>query len=414
MRSSVHTHLRAAAVDPTDPTQQTTYGSYLYSGLLAALALARLLDDEKPDAMLMINGRMSPTRIALELARQRGIRVVIEERSALPGRVILYDNEYCLGLDGIRRLSRRWREQALTQHEIEAVASVLESRWQGTATEISVFSRGLGHDNIHERLGLESGRPLWVLFTSSMDETADVPHIGSSFQDQEHWITDVVAAVGRQPDLQLVIRVHPNVGSTKSLGQSAGDIAFFEALAHKLPGNVHLVKSSTDISSYALAAAADAGLVWYSTIGLEMAAMGKPVVRAASHWMEPCDFIPQLHAGDPVVEMVSAHISRTAKDGGRALAVAAWRYAHLWFLRQSIPFRFVRQPNWYAGELAWSSVDELAPGRDAELDRICDVIISARPLHDDGPPPPPSAPDAEAGLVWARLSRALGGSAGLG
>ena len=83
MRSSVHTHFRYNVLDPSAPDVEPVYGSYLYSGLLAAIALDRIFETERPDAQLLFNGRMGPTRVALELARQRGIRTICEERSQI-------------------------------------------------------------------------------------------------------------------------------------------------------------------------------------------------------------------------------------------------------------------------------------------------------------------------------------------
>jgi len=53
----------------------------------------------------------------------------------------------------------------------------------------------------------------------------------------------------------------------------------------------------------------------------------------------------------------------------------------VWYFRQSISFPLVRQPRWYEGELAYTSLDALAPGKDANLDRICAAVMGEAPLH---------------------------------
>lgn len=408
VRSSVYTHLRVNIVDVTNDRARAIFGSYLYSGLVAAFALERLFDEEKPDLQLLFNGRMGPTRIALEFAKKRGIRTIVEERAVLPGRVMLYDNESCLGLDGVDRLWALWRDIPLTSSEVEDIGAVLEDRWRGRATDVSVFSRGLGGEDVRTALGFRPGRPLWALFTSSIDESADVPRVDSAFQSQEDWIRQTVSAAGARPDIDLAIRVHPNVGSAKSLGRSEGDAAFYAALAPTFPPNVRLVPSDSTLSSYALAATADLGLVWYSSIGLEMAAMGKRVVRAASYWLGQCDFIPRLGGKDTLSHDLDRYSTGHDPSIARALAVQAWRFAHMWYLRQSIPFPLVKQPKWFIGEMAWRSVEELDPGRSAELDRICDVFLAGRPVHDVPASRPEALPKAESDAVWRRLAAAIG------
>ncbi|MDX2223486.1 MAG: hypothetical protein SFV21_12100 [Rhodospirillaceae bacterium] len=380
VRSSVHTHLRMGDLDLDDAHVRAVFGSYLYSGLLACFALTRLLDEERPDAQLLFNGRMAPARVAFELARRRGIRTLCEERAILPGRLMLYDNEHCLGLDSVESLWRAWQDRPLTAAEIDAIGGVLTDRWRGRATDVSVFSAGLDAGDAVAQLGLDRNRPIWALFTSSIDESADVDD-GRRFPTQQAWIEATVEYVARRPQVQLAIRVHPNVGSAKSLGRSAQDAAFYAGLGARLPANVKLVASDSPVSSYGLAAAADVGLVWYSSIGLEMAAMGKRVLRAAAYWLGVCDFIPTF-AQPADYDAFLEHHARAATDSERrAIAVAAWRFAHLWYIRQSLAFPLVRQPKWYVGEMAYTSAGALQPGRDAVLDHICRVFIDGAPLH---------------------------------
>jgi hypothetical protein len=70
------------------------------------------------------------------------------------------------------------------------------------------------------------------------------------------------------------------------------------------------------------------------------------------------------------------------------MAVAAWRFAYTFFLRQSLPFPLVEVPTWAEGRMAYDNADALAPGRDAALDAICDAIMTGRSLQ---PPPEPRA-----------------------
>jgi len=77
---------------------------YLYSGRLAAVDLTRLLDEETPDYMLLFNERIGPMRIALERAKRRGIRVLVEERGVAPGHLTLHENRQCIDSRGLVEL----------------------------------------------------------------------------------------------------------------------------------------------------------------------------------------------------------------------------------------------------------------------------------------------------------------------
>ena len=292
VKSSVHTHFRVNELHMENVEIAATYGSYLYSGLLACLALSRIMDEEKPDVQLLFNGRMSSTRIALELARQRGIRTICEERCPVIGRVRLFDNANCLSVDDTDTLWDAWKDIPLTLEEIEKLSAFLEERWQGHLKDVAVFSRGMQpSSDVLAQLGFSADRPLWVLFTSSMDETIDRPRKEGLFPSHQDWVEATIAYARNRPDIQLAIRVHPNAGGARALGRNTQDEAYFAVLAQRVPDNVQVIPGESSLSSYTLAAIADVGLIWYSTIGLEMTAMGKRVFRAGRSWLAYADFL---------------------------------------------------------------------------------------------------------------------------
>ena len=392
VQSSVRTHLRCNTMDLTDKATAATYASYLYSGGLAALGLDRLFDEEKPDIQSLFNGRMAPTRIALELALQKGICTLVEERAAVAGRLMLFDNVNCLDMSHVDRMWEAWNGVPLSADEIEAIAAVLDDRRSGGKGEVSVFSQGRQAEaDVRSRLSLDAGKPVWVLFTSSVDEIADKAGVKSIFPSQQEWIDASMAYAAANPGIQLVVRVHPNVGGHKALGENAEDMAYFKALAGTAPKSVRIVQPGDDISSYTLAEMCDLALVWYSTIAIETAALGRRVVRAGGFLLEGRAFISAPDSPDAYPALLDSMQTSPPSETLVDIAVAAWRFAYIWFLRRSIPFPQVAQPEWYIGEPAWQSADDLKPGSDPNLDRICDVFLNGAEIH----PPPPAGAGAE-------------------
>lgn len=405
VRSSVHRHFRHNVLDLTDARTAGAYASYLYSGYLACAALERIFDEETPDAQLLFNGRMAPTRIALELGRRRGVRSICEERGYVTGRMQLYDNVSCVDFSELGALWAGWANVPLTPGEIDETGTALEDRWHGRSSELTVFSARLGEARaVAAKLGLDPARPVWALYTSSLDETADRDKTGEVFADQMAWIDATISEVARRGDVQLVIRIHPNVGSRKSLGNNPQDVAYFEDLARRLPGNVRLIASDDPTSSYDLAVAAHAGLVWFSTIGVEMAVMGRPVVRVGAGPLTQAAFMraPTTRESYPAVLDELARASTLGPDMRRT--VQAWRFAHLFFLRRSLDFPLVRQPNWFTGEPAYDGAAGLAPGRDASLDKVCDMFLTGAPVHDPAPLRAPELEVEEARLIAGRIA----------
>lgn len=386
VQSSVRTELRCNTFDMGNEKTASTYASYLYSGALAALALNRLFENEKPDAQLLFNGRMAPTRIALELAKLHGVRTLCEERSAVAGNMILFDDVNCLDISHVDEMWENWKNIPLSEQEISAITTVLEQRRNNTEGEVSVFSAARQkHSDVYDTLSLDPDKPVWVLFTSSEDEIADKVGINSIFKKQTDWIAATVKYVGAHPNVQLVIRVHPNVGGTTALGENAEDTAYFESLAKSVPDNVRVVQPGDAISSYSLAEMCDLALAWYSTIAVETATLGRRVVRAGGFLLEGREFIYAPDTPDAYPALLDQMHAAPSQEELLDIAIGAWRFAHLWYLRRTIPFPLVTQPEWYKGEMAWQELNELAPGQDKNLDRICDIFLSGSPVYETPP-----------------------------
>ena len=192
--SSVHSHFRRSELDVADPAIEAGLRSYAYSGLIACFALDRLMQECRPDVMLLFNGRQSSTRVAFELARARGIRVVAHERGPRHETLTLFENTTSLSLKQIHQSWRDWSEVPLTSHELEDIARYMAEREHGRGMGWTAFSAPPQPlDEVRTRLGLRPERPTWVLFTSSDDEVAGDDDHHSPFASQ----TGVDRANGR-------------------------------------------------------------------------------------------------------------------------------------------------------------------------------------------------------------------------
>ena len=389
IESSVHSHLRRSELDVADPDVEKAYRSYLFSGLVACFALERLLDETRPDVLLQFNGRQSSTRVAFELARRRGIRVVTHERGPRSETLALHENGTCTSLKSIRDVWDDWGDVPLTASELEAIGHHLDERERGVNLSWTAFTTAPQQDaEVRAALGLEPDRPMWVLFTSSDDEVAAESEWQGSWESQLAWVRATVAYAGQNPGIDLVIRIHPNTGSRRSTGVNVKQLEQFERLRDEgLPSNVRMVAPEDEISSYTLMNMATAGLVYQSTAALELACKGKATVVAAGTHITGLPFARTADRPEGYTKIL---------DGVRALPVGkvsqdvrrlALRMAYGLFFRVPVDFPLVRMPNPMLGQLTWTSLEELAPGKDAGLDRCSRIVLDGEPVS---PPPGPA------------------------
>ena len=380
IKSSVHTHLRINTIDLGNAKHCATLRSYIYSGAVAIACMGPMLDALQPTIMLLFNGRMSVTRIAMELAKERGIRVVCHERGLSKETLLLWENESCLALRPYSKLWQQWGDIPLSRHEVPQVTQWLLDRSHGTNLNWKPFNVQSSLGTVEGFLEANKGKKIWSLFTSSTDEIDAEPEYSSSFVTQYQWIEETVSFARGNPGIALIIRVHPNSGGKNSTGRNLEELGFFQRLQAALPANVALVMPDDKVSSYALIDRSDLGLVYGSTVALEMACRGKKVLLAArTPWMS-CGSIELLTDPAGYAELLSTHavkITHTAE--AEKIATAAYRFAYAYAYRWNIPFPLVSMPDTNNGVLTAKTIDELKPGKHDCLDYCAEIVLGFRP-----------------------------------
>ncbi|WP_054031288.1 glycosyltransferase [Desulfatitalea tepidiphila] len=383
VKSSVHTHFRMTRLDTGLPNVRRTYREYLYSGLAACFGLSRLYDQFRPDVLFIFNGRMSSTRIALELARAKGIRFVCHERGELPESVKLVQDLMFFDVSEISQIIwRNWGEVPLSADELDRIARYMCDRRYGKGFGwFSYATPPQDCDEVRKLLGLEITRPVWVLFTSSDDEGAGIPALKGPFPSQLEWIKETVRYAEKHPEIDLVIRVHPNTAGKKAKrGQNIQQLQDMKSLAEVLPSNAKMVMPDDPLSTYSLMDLASVGLVFFSTVGLEMCCRGKQVAVAAGSRISGLPFLHTAKTSDQFYSILDSLLGVTHDHISMDIMRKAYRYAYSIYFRWIIPFPLVKMPDPCSAALGYRSSNELLPGCEPNLDRICRIIIGSEAL----------------------------------
>ena len=295
--------------------------------------------------------------------------------------LFLIENESCLSLERFRQMWRDWGEVPLTAAELERIVSFMLGREHGKDLAWDQFTASTQPlDDVRAKLGLRAYCPVWALFTSSDDETAGEADWSSPFASQGDWIARTIAYARANPQIDLVIRVHPNTGSKKSTGTNRKQLEEMRALRDNLPANVRLVDPEEEISSYSLMDIAAVGLVWVSTVALEMACKGKAVVLAAGNYVAGTPFVTEAADPDRYEETLAPLLALAPDAVSAGVRRLALRFAYGLFFRVGIDFPLVHMRTPRDSELAYHSLEELEPGRDAGLDRCARILLEGEPV----------------------------------
>ncbi|MFQ5767508.1 MAG: hypothetical protein ACE5ID_05935 [Acidobacteriota bacterium] len=374
-RSSAFFQYRMSRFDLENSSAIQGVRDHVHGTALATEALLPLYDEFRPDVVVLLNGRFFSHWAALELARERGIKVVTHERGLVAGSLRFLENRRVHDLHAYDSLWENWRDHPLNTEELTYTHNLLQDRRAGRNLPWTPFSPAPEcEEGLRRRLHLGE-RPVIAVFSSSDDETAAFPEwrVGA-FPDSLAWLPATLKLAHRLPDHVLVLRMHPNLTAGGVNSQAMEEV---RAMSRCLPGNCRIVMPEENVSSYTLADMARVGVVYYSTLGLEMACRGQPVVAVCRGWYGRCDFVTGVESPRAYLPALLAAVQRRPS---LATARAAYRFVFHCYHDLSIPFPLVVEQPRHTGKVTYGNTADLIPGKEDNLDRICRFILTGEPL----------------------------------
>jgi hypothetical protein len=247
-------------------------------------------------------------------------------------------------------------EQARELFASRQRASLWESfsrRWQGQPAE--------GGERVRQSLGLDA-RPVVLLAANVIGDSLTLGRQVFSSSMTE-WLERTVQYFASRPDVQFVARIHPGERYTK--GPSVADVV--SRVLPELPEHVRLVAAGDPVNTYDLVEIADLGLVYTTTVGMEMAMSGVPVIAAGQTHYRGKGFTLDPGTWEAYFAQLAAALDDPAGCRlSRAQVESAWNYAYRFFFEYPLPFPWHLLYFWE--ELAdWSLERALSPEGQAEF-----------------------------------------------
>lgn len=316
--------------------QSDLYRLRLERNAQAALAALSWIEAHHPDVLVTPNGSILEMGAVYQAARWLGIPAVTYEFGEQRGRIWLAYNDEIM-LQHTDELWAGLKDQPLTIEQENQIRSLYASRQNASLWEN--FSRrwqgqpSQGGQQARQALNLD-GRPVVLLAANVIGDSLTLGRQVFS-RDMTEWLQVTMRFFAERRDAQLVVRVHPGERYTK--GPSVADV--IQQSIPELPGNIHVVAAGEALNTYDLVEIADLGLVYTTTVGMEMAMAGVPViVSGQTHyrlkgftldpntWEEYSDLLDQTLARAQAARLDQAQVER------------AWRYAYRFFFDYPLAF----------------------------------------------------------------------------
>jgi hypothetical protein len=256
------------------------------------LAAEKMLEVSPPSIGLLFEKGLSPMAEIFGACIARGIPVIQYVVSQNPNDYVLkrftLENrrQHPFSLDDTSWKavqSMPWSEEHESVLMRELEEAYVAGRW---------FNRKFLHQNkvikspdeVRRQLALNAAKKTAVIFSHVLWD-ATFFYGDGLFDNYEKWLLATVTAACRNPEVNWVIKLHPDlVWKLKYEGYTGElrDILAIRASVGELPSHVKLVAPDTDISSYSFFQITDYCITVRGTIGIEMACHGVPVITAGT------------------------------------------------------------------------------------------------------------------------------------
>jgi hypothetical protein len=163
--------------------------------------------------------------------------------------------------------------QPLTGEQFEKVRELFASRQKASLYEN--FSRrwqgqpSQGGEEACAAAGLDRERPVVLLAANVIGDSLTLGRQVFT-ESMTEWLERTVQHFAARPEIQLVVRIHP--GERYTQGPSVVDVV--RRALPEVPPHIHLVAFDDPVNTYDLVEIADLGLVYTTTVGMEMAMSG--------------------------------------------------------------------------------------------------------------------------------------------
>ncbi len=329
--------------EDVDPTSELYY-LRLERNTTHAYALLKLLQDQRPDVLITPNGSMLEFGITFKVAQFLDIPAMTYEFGEQSERIWLAQNEDVMaqdttGLwdayDGIPLTDEEWVrvKDFFSARQGGGLWENFSRRWQETGSQ--------GGEAARTALGLDA-RPVVLLPTNVLGDSLTLGrHIIS--ESMTDWLIGTIEYFWQHPEIQFVIRVHP--GETIGWGPSVYDI--LTEKFPELPENIHLLPASAEVNTYDLVNTADIGLVFTTTVGMEMAMSGLPVIVTGQTHYRNKGFTLDADSWNAYIEILDQVLQSPEKfRPSRQQVESAWTYAYRFFFEYPQPFPWHVQHFW--------------------------------------------------------------------
>lgn len=347
---------------------------YFFSALKTYFISKNLFDEKKYDILLLNHGIYVPQGIISEVAKKQGLNVSTWF-TAYKNKSFLFSHKETYHKSLLKEPNEEWENLSLNQQEQEKLDNYISSRKLGTNDWV-YFHNKKPEFNFNLNNHVKTRENKFVSLFTNVVWDAQLFFDQNIFDNMIQWIIETINYFIKINKI-LVIRAHPaEISGTLPSQQKVYDeiIKYYG----KLPNNIVFIGPEDPLSSYSIIEKSEFCIVYGSTIGTEIAAMGKNVLVGGEAWIknknisydpktkkEYFKFLSELLI-DPKMNYEACNRAR--------------KYAYHFFFRRMIPVELIGVDKEKHNDfiITRKSIEKILPGNNSDkgIETICESIIN--------------------------------------
>lgn len=324
-------------VNLEDPADRALYQLRLERNTFAARAALAWLQNHRPEVVLVPNGLILEMGIVFRVARYLGIPTVTFEFNDQREQIWLAHNSSIMQQNTDDLVAARC-SLPMTDEMYQRLADLENARrgarvW-GKSKRLWQYVSSQGAEATRTALGLDD-RPIVLLAANVLGDSLT---LGRNLfaASMTEWLTRTVQFFASRPDVQFVIRVHPGetlVPQARSMAQVARDAV------PSLPEHIRIIGATDKVNTYDLIEIADLTLAYTTTVGMEAAMTGCPVVVCGKTHYRGRGFTLDPNTWEEYFAILERALSNLAAHRLNEKQIEmAWNYAYRFFFEYPRPF----------------------------------------------------------------------------
>lgn len=374
---SIESYFKVGKFELDNPAMVAKAREFLTSAMYLTLIGERVLDELKIDKVFVEDGLKVDWGVIRSVARRRGIPVDVCVNGPRGASFMIEHDRQPEPPEPIP-LWPTWKDVPLTDRQNAELDEYFAQRATRPYSDQNWTDITPVDDTteIRREIGLEPDAPglVFAMFPNLSCDAA-VTSTRPIYDTAAEWVAQTIRFFESQQQHQLIVKIHPSEKLRQALDPT---MDFLAETFPSLPTNVHIVPPNSKLTAHDVLQVTDIALIYTSTVGVEAAYFGKPVVNVGGGQHAGRGFSIDAHTQAEYFEtLTDICAGRVSPTGQRELAR---RYAYAAFFRSILPIRHYTAVFPNITSLNLDTLNDLATGCDPTMDVICRGVLLDEPF----------------------------------